>query len=615
MATGRTAGSWASSPTHSEGGAGPVAHDVEHGAGTGLLTDPPGQPAVGDVAGPVDGVRHRDQDQVGVRDPQRPDADGEHRADERDEVGPGAQGAGARSRRGGRGRGRWWSCRPRCAPGGRPPEPPGVPSGGPAGTAGRARRAADPVPGYRIPPSGAGPGGAVSTQTGRVGRLRDRLGATTCLRLAGAARAVRRRRRRGAGLRGRCRWRCESDTVDALGQRGRHRRRGGLACRAGRLRSTVLAVVAGFVALFVPDSIFLWPVVSRRWCSPRSPRTWRSSVARLGGRSRRLARLGARRPAGPQRRPLPRGAARRRASGYLLRSRLRANELARVTEELRGQALLARAAPEPGPRAARHRRAPRHRHGGDGRGRPVRRPARGAARDRRAGPSGPRRSSTPSSSTCATPARQLVVTRPAPAGRHRRAARRAAARPGRRGRRARRPRPGARRARRARGVPDRAGGPHQRHPARRRRPRVGGGPADGGAGPGPGQRRRRRAAARAPVRGAGLVGIGERVAGLGGTWQVASGPGGGTSWTSGCRSRDPGRGRRRPAAGARRLRDDPGGPARRRGRRPRRGRPAVPGRGARRPPPRRRAGRHPDARAWTACRRPGPWPACPMRRR
>jgi signal transduction histidine kinase len=32
----------------------------------------------------------------------------------------------------------------------------------------------------------------------------------------------------------------------------------------------------------------------------------------------------------------------------------------------------------------------------------------------------------------------------------------------------------------------------------------------------------------APAHGAGLIGIGERVAGLGGTWQVAERPGGGT---------------------------------------------------------------------------------------
>ncbi len=104
-----------------------------------------------------------------------------------------------------------------------------------------------------------------------------------------------------------------------------------------QLRSLVLAVVAGFVALFVPDAIFLWPVVSVLVFASVAEDLalpWRGWLGGLAGA------LGSVYVAQPDPSVAPFLAVLLGGSlGNLLRSRLRASELARVTEELRGQAL------------------------------------------------------------------------------------------------------------------------------------------------------------------------------------------------------------------------------------------------------------------------------------
>jgi signal transduction histidine kinase len=110
-----------------------------------------------------------------------------------------------------------------------------------------------------------------------------------------------------------------------------------LALPSRHLRSTVLAVVAGFVALFVPDAVFLWPVVSAlvfgSVAEDLSP-PWRGWVGGLAGAAGSLFLAGADPSLAPFLAVLLGGSA-----GALLRSRMRAGELVREAEELRGQAL------------------------------------------------------------------------------------------------------------------------------------------------------------------------------------------------------------------------------------------------------------------------------------
>ena len=89
-------------------------------------------------------------------------------------------------------------------------------------------------------------------------------------------------------------------------------------------------------------------------------------------------------------------------------------------------------------------------------------------------------------------------------------------------------RPAARR-RRARGVPDRAGGDHQRGPALRRaaRRRTARLRCRRAVGPGRRRRQRREASARRSEPGSGLRGMRERAAALGGTLTVGAAPAGG----------------------------------------------------------------------------------------
>jgi signal transduction histidine kinase len=112
-----------------------------------------------------------------------------------------------------------------------------------------------------------------------------------------------------------------------------------LALPSRRLRSTVLAVVAGFLALFVPDVVLLWPVVAAlvfgSVAEDLAP-PWRGWVGGLAGSAGSVLVADAGASPVPFLAVLLGGGA-----GVLLRSRLRAGELARVAEELRGQALWA----------------------------------------------------------------------------------------------------------------------------------------------------------------------------------------------------------------------------------------------------------------------------------
>jgi signal transduction histidine kinase len=110
-----------------------------------------------------------------------------------------------------------------------------------------------------------------------------------------------------------------------------------LALPSRHLRSTVLAVVAGFLALFVPDAVFLWPVVSAlvfgSVAEDLSP-PWRGWAGGLAGAVGSLFLSQSGPVAAPFLAVLLGGGA-----GALLRSRMRAGELAREAEDLRGQAL------------------------------------------------------------------------------------------------------------------------------------------------------------------------------------------------------------------------------------------------------------------------------------
>ena len=75
-------------------GAGTVAHDVEHRTGPRLLVQPAGQPAVRDVADPVDGVGEPEHREVGPGDGGGAQPHGDDGAHQRDEVRPGPQGFG-----------------------------------------------------------------------------------------------------------------------------------------------------------------------------------------------------------------------------------------------------------------------------------------------------------------------------------------------------------------------------------------------------------------------------------------------------------------------------------------------------------------------------------------
>lgn len=106
-----------------------------------------------------------------------------------------------------------------------------------------------------------------------------------------------------------------------------------LALPSRHLRSSVLAVVAGFLALFVPDAVSLWPVVAAvvfgSVAEDMSP-PWRGWVGGLVGAvdSVFVTETGA--VPAPFLAVLLGG-----ATVLLLRSRLRAGELARVAEEMR----------------------------------------------------------------------------------------------------------------------------------------------------------------------------------------------------------------------------------------------------------------------------------------
>ena len=104
------------------------------------------------------------------------------------------------------------------------------------------------------------------------------------------------------------------------------------------LRSTVLAVSAGFLALFVPDAVFLWPAVAAlvfgSIAEDVAPLPWRGWAGGLAGSVGSLFLGQADSSVAPFFAVVLGGGA-----GVLLRSRLRVGELAREAKELRGQAL------------------------------------------------------------------------------------------------------------------------------------------------------------------------------------------------------------------------------------------------------------------------------------
>ena len=191
-----------------------------------------------------------------------------------------------------------------------------------------------PVPRYRFPAGALGwaRGGA---QTGWVGRLQERAG--TARAYASLVRRVAYGTAGGVAL--------VSVVVSVAFESHRSTLWASVIAIVGvvvslpsrRIRSLVLAVVAGFVALFVPDATTLWPVVSVLVFASVAEDLalpWRGWAGGLAGA------VGSVYVGQPDPSVAPFLAVLLGGSlGHLLRSRVRASELARVTEELRGQAL------------------------------------------------------------------------------------------------------------------------------------------------------------------------------------------------------------------------------------------------------------------------------------